>query len=80
MEFIFLHETELQNLLQLIKWGGEGAKGERQWGHVQYNIQESLIGIVRMKPLPYHKNILIKIYLKKDLSDFSYLFRGHICM
>jgi uncharacterized protein YidB (DUF937 family) len=32
MDFIHLYETELRNLLQLFKWGGEGADGERWLG------------------------------------------------
>jgi hypothetical protein len=30
MDFIYLYETELENLSQLLKWGAEWAEGERQ--------------------------------------------------
>jgi hypothetical protein len=27
-----IYEIEQRNLLQLLKWGRDGAEGERQWG------------------------------------------------
>jgi hypothetical protein len=32
MDFIYLYEAELRNLLELLKWGSERVEGERWWG------------------------------------------------
>jgi hypothetical protein len=69
MNFIYLYETELKNLLQLF-WMGRGGGGETMEGNVN-NVQHKSKWNCHFKSPPYNEYILIKIleYKRKQKKE-----------